>query len=505
MSNSLSKSDNIDSAASSAVTIQAICDWLDTPPNDASYELTLLKTNLDVIRAAQITPQQRTLLLNRLYSRSISAVSALTPLLIGVSFPIHRKTRHLIRGLQDLLITLSEEALSTLDKTTGQAIHPELPPPDLLLWRSLSALSQHLLTSNLAASPAGKGVWHKLHQTFDRARHLGLSENKPEGTNSSLKTIYYSAILLGCAQPASFSSSEISFIASYLDFFADRIDVLAESKPNPLNSFWIDPERDEPAIAYSRKKPPPETQVHFFSCGRLSALLAEQLAALECGHSPKQIGLPDFSGTPAGHGVIRRLVTYWGRPGKRRFPRRRQNHRAALCAGLGSLCQLLQNRETSTTELSSWMITNESPDGYALMHVSGKTGTISVGNVIAIQTDSGKNWQIGIVRWAISENQEHLELGLQILATHATPALLALSSPSNPRASLPVLILPQIPDLRPNELLIAPSGTLDHHPKSFVLIVEKDNLAVREVRSTLLDEQNGLIEVFSIAPVTDSA
>ena len=64
----------------------------------------------------------------------------------------------------------------------------------------------------------------------------------------------------------------------------------------------------------------------------------------------------------------------------------------------------------------------------------------------------------------------------------------------------PALILPQIPPLRLDEMLITRSGLLEEQPAQLVLVVEKGNIEVREVRSTRLNEQNGQIEVFSIEP-----
>jgi hypothetical protein len=76
------------------------------------------------------------------------------------------------------------------------------------------------------------------------------------------------------------------------------------------------------------------------------------------------------------------------------------------------------------------MVTNESPDGYALMHMSGQTDDVRIGDIIALQavdeqTGMSQAWHICIIRWAISENPEHIELGLQILAPSATAVELA--------------------------------------------------------------------------------
>lgn len=174
-----------------------------------------------------------------------------------------------------------------------------------------------------------------------------------------------------------------------------------------------------------------------------------------------------------------------------------------MCSGLDSLWQLFQDDHTPATDVSSWMITNESPDGYTVMHVSGKTAKLRVGDITAIRTESGNDWQICLVRWALSENPEHLELGLQILAARAVPAILALptkAAGSEGNGLLPVLILPQIPLLRDSQMLIVPSGGIVDQQKKLVLIVDQENIEVREMKATQLDEQTSSVEVYSIQP-----
>ncbi len=506
MADTLSDSDNIEATAFSQAGMRAILAWMGAPPPlNAADDLPALHNHLGTLRTSKVTPQQRALVLDRLYTRCILVVSTLTSTLTSVALPIPRKTRLLIRSLQDLLRALAEDLLATLNNADGHLIRGLRQPYDLTLWRSLHALAQHLLIGNLSASPAGVGIWQQLHQTYEAVQRLELTDNTPDGTSASLQSVYFSAILLGCAQPASFTSREVDFVATYLERFADQIKPGNAPATPTLATFWIDPVQDAPAVACSRKSAPPETPVLYFSCDQVAELLKEQLAALDSGVLPPQIGLPDFAATPAGRGVLRRLLTYWGEPGKRRFPRRRQNYRAALCAGLGSLWRLFQDGDDTPIDSSSWMITNESPDGYAVMHVSGKTGAMSVGDVTAIRTESGENWQICIVRWALSENQEHLELGLQILATRAIPAFLALPAGGVDGERLSVLILPEIPALRSNEMLVIPSGALGDQLRNFVLIVEKENIEVREMKSTRLDEQNSQIEILSIEPDTLAA
>lgn len=502
MTDAVFEPDSAEAAALAHAGMRAIFDWLDTVPAlQPADELSPLRTHLVALRETQATAHQRTSALDRLYTRSLSVVAQLIPALTDVALPVPRKTRHMVRSLQDLLQMLAEEMLRTLDDFDEHLIRGLRRPKELTLWKTLNALAQHLLISDLVAAPSGVGIWQQLHQVYATARRLELAERTPEDEQRSLQQIYFSALLLGCAQPASFTSREVDFVAEYLKRFSDRIDPSTEASADSSGTFWVAPLRDAPAFACSRKTATPDGSVFYFSCDRLAELLVEQLAALDAGGTAQEIGLPAFAATAAGHGVLRRLASHWGNPVKRRFQRRRQNYRAVLCAGLDSLWQLFHDDHTAASEVSSWMITNESPDGYAVMHVSGKTGKLVVGDIAALRTESGKDWQICLVRWALSENPEHLELGLQILAPRAVAAILALPTDAASGADnghQHVLILPETPPLRATQTLVLPSGILHDPHQKLILIVEQGNIEVREVRATHQDEQTGSIEIFSI-------
>ena len=501
MTDSIQDPECIQPAASLRDDLGAMAAWLDTPvPSEAADDLVPLLAHLATLRTSQTTPQLRALTLERLYGRSLSVLDALRPSLTDASLPLPRHVRLLVRHLQELLRSLAEDLLATPNMVDGHLIRGLREQQARLLQNCLYALSQHLLISDLVASPAGSGVWPLLHKTYAMARRLKVTRITPEGSSCTLQNLYHSALLLGCAQPASFTSREVEFVADFLDRFSDQIEWFHEAPEKLSATFWIDPAHDVAAFACARKSAPTDRPVDYFSCDKLTELLKSQLVALGAGCSASDLNLPTFAETTAGRGVLRRLVAYWGDPDKRRFPRRRQNYRALLCAGLDGLWRLFHNGEDADIETSSWMITNESPDGYAVMHVSGKPGRMSVGDVTAMRTESGTDWKICIIRWALSENQVHFELGLQILATNAVAAFLVQANDSNTPSRLPVLVLPEVPAIRSSEMMIVRSGALASHDQNHVLVFEKQNIAVREVRSTGVDEQNSQIEVFSITP-----
>ncbi len=87
------------------IDLRAILDWLATPPAaTAEDELAPLHAHLTALREIQTAAHQRHKVLDLLYSRAHGVVQRLLPDLTGVSLPLSRRTRHTVRGMQDLLL-----------------------------------------------------------------------------------------------------------------------------------------------------------------------------------------------------------------------------------------------------------------------------------------------------------------------------------------------------------------------------------------------------------------
>lgn len=137
------------------------------------------------------------------------------------------------------------------------------------------------------------------------------------------------------------------------------------------------------------------------------------------------------------------------------------------------------------------MVTNESPGGYALTHVSGRCEPIRVGEVVAVNT--GETCHICVVRWVLSDNPEHLELGVQEFAPSATPIGLEGENASESELAL---LLPEIPALRQPSAILAPYGQVD---ASRELLIAGDHARLR-VRATRIVEQTLSVQMFQFCP-----
>ena len=485
---------------------KAIMEWLAlangrTGSDDADQ---LLRQVLLLRGEAAIHAGQRTHLLDLLFEQAERIVLAQLPLLLDVTLPVSRKVRHRVSIIQEFLDVLIQEYFNTLSDLFDPRTTSPVRPPQETLRRIMTCIAWHIRISHLVASPNGVGIWQQLHAAYRSSRRLGLAETPGPDGEPAIEQLYLHVLLAAIAQPASFCSSELDFISNYIASCVRPVDILENPPLDRTGVFWVALDQDFPAQALARRLPPGDTFALYFACDIVARDTREQLAALVKGAPASSLGLPDFADTPAGRGVLRRLGLLWGRPATRKFQRRRQSYRVNLCAGLEQLWQLMRHPETERP-ISEWMVTNESPDGYSLMHMSGETTHLRVGDIAAVRpkgehaAEPVQKWHVGIVRWAVSENPEHIELGMQQLATGAIAA--QIIRPVELEAGrLFALILPEMPPLRTGQALVAPTGQLKEQENRLIVLVEHDNVEIREVRPTALTEQTSSIEVFSVEP-----
>lgn len=458
--------------APSTTAIAATLQWLTSPPDsDPSRELAVLAQHLAELGKTTIKAEQRNELLELLHWRALTAVSKLRPLLADITLPIPAAARSAARSAKTAL-----EALAAAHADAAA----DAPTPALLL-HALQALASHLLIGALAASPPGVGIWWQMHKLYAAA----AADASEPSTTKLIDEVYFRAQLLACTQPATLTARELTLVDAAIASIAVLPDRPAAPSIDYTGLFWIDPAHDLSATAATRKTPPPNLAVRWFACDRSAIALTAIVDAIESGKKPAIFALPEFAATPAGIATLRRVARCWDSPAKRRFHRRRQHLRASLLAGMGAVRELLRSGNGSTSE---WMITNESPEGCAAMHVAGPTGRIDIGDVVALRFDGEHNWQICVARWAQSENPEHLELGLQRLAPEAAAAILVA-----PELRAPALVF-TTPGDPPRPTLLVAAGALGTSPKKAILLTERHNLDVRETTTGVCLEQTACIE-----------
>jgi hypothetical protein len=480
----------------------AILEWLaHAHGRSGSGDASELLDNLTKLRESSAAGEQRLALLDLLQAHAGRICEAELPGLGGHAFPVPRPLRQKARTIQEILDLLIHDYVDSLALLFDPGAPGGPRNPEATLRRILQCCGWHLAVSHAISSPDGVGLWGHIHATYRAARRLGIAQAPGNDGEPALETLYGRLVLAAVARPSSFRPDELALIRSYIEQATRPLEILDTAPRDREGLFWIDLEGDFPAHAVNRRPPPADAPALYFAADLVARDAAEHLAALEEATGIMPPRLPPEADTPAGRATLRRLAELWGSPTKRRFPRRKRSYRSELVAGFGPLWQALHS-STALPPAGQWMVTNESPDGFALMHIAGDAAGLAVGEVAAIRHDGedslgAASWQVGLIRWALSENPEHMEIGLQQLAAQAVPARIVRAAEDGGNVS--ALLLPPSPPARIAPALLLPTGLLTADDRRLAVLIEQGNLRVCEFDVTGLAERGPSIEVFNLA------
>jgi hypothetical protein len=207
---------------------------------------------------------------------------------------------------------------------------------------------------------------------------------------------------------------------------------------------------------------------------------------------------PDTGGLPLGLApveilsVLRRLRDRWAMPPMREQARRRHQYTVQVCIGLRAIWDLGRG-VADRARVAEWLVLNESPGGYAIMCVSGVEGSVSAGMALALRRGAAEPWSICIARWVRSDNPDQIELGLQVMSQSFASIQVGFRG-SELRTTSPALMLPALPPMRRNAVILAPAGT--YTSRRFVLVRDGPQLYVAQGRALGLDMQTANVEMF---------
>ncbi|MDR1848638.1 MAG: hypothetical protein LBQ75_01210 [Zoogloeaceae bacterium] len=458
--------------------------WLDQQQDVEASSLQEVDYRLQDLQQANLPPASFYDALELLFGYLEQHLPALVEQNVGIHVPIRQHKGAEIEALHTALdnFALAYEWLQK--KLTGTDEEQAL-----IAERITYCLLYRAYLSYLVAAQLEQGLWFRMHQAGLKATP---NHNPPDS--------YRLAILLAAVQPISYTSRELAQVFSILMKYADsvRFHVMAPLLPKKADSiFWIAPRYDFPLFAMSRRKPLPEEQIFYFDGTHIAErLMAESKAGNAAASRQARLR----------KSILQRASEALGTPGKRSFPRRKRQselRRITVHIGLEAFwAQLLHEKgqaekhDLEVREGTQWMIVNESLNGYALMLMRGKVDSAQVGDVVGVKTATGKIWNVCLVRWVQSDNPEHLEIGLQIIAPEAIPGLTCpdAKSAEDPQ---PLLFLPGHLPLRESPAIIAPSGALTQS-RYVVWLAMGENGEEREVRF-LESEPNSRVELFMLS------
>lgn len=375
--------------------------------------------------------------------------------------------------------------------SSGRAVLPVV--------RAMQLLARRLTLGYRVYATNAKGVWLELHELYQFALRRGLANRSlPDEIDTPL-SVYRDALLIAFAEPLKLMQGDLDRVAVWLTRFGSLASITSAGQTRAGQGvFLLKPQRDVPGYALAKRHHPvPHGHDLLLNTLPAAEALLDQLAKLAAGEDPATLGLPPESTDAAFRDLMGRLVKHWGAVPNRRFTRLRTHARVEISVGIRGIWDFL-NRRPNVTRAGEWMVTNESPRGFALLHVGGAIEQIRVGEVIGLRTRDSQTCHVCVVRWVLSDNPEHLELGLEELAPTARPVTLRTTGMPQPQESQPVLLLPEVPSLNQAPAILAPLFPLD---ASCELNLGELQSRLR-VRATRLLERTVSIQIVQFSAVT---
>jgi hypothetical protein len=326
--------------------------------------------------------------------------------------------------------------------------------------RAMQYLARRLALGYRAYATNPKAVWSELHELQHFAARRALSTRALPGEQATPSVLYRSALLVAFAEPLQLLQGDVDRVQRYVERYGDLARLAPPSQSRTgTGTFLVKPQRDVPGYALGKRNAPsPHAHDLVLDTQPLAEKLLAQLARLAAGEPFTETVLPAEGDEDAFRDLLARLVKHWGSVPSRRFTRLRTQARVELAVGLRGIRDYLEHAGPPGAG-GEWLVTNESPRGFALLHVAGPVEPIRVGEVVGLRPHDTESCHVCVVRWVLSDNPEHVELGLEEIAPSARPG--SVRSARGDRTEQPVLLLPEVPALNQAPALLAPLAALE--------------------------------------------
>jgi hypothetical protein len=438
-------------------------------------------------------------LLPQLEKRLARAAPPVSGPLRQVAYLVEKLLKELAAGYSHVVLSVPRSWLSL-----GFKSHLHIP-----LVRAMDLHARRLALSHRLYARSPGAVWAELHTLYRTAREWGLEDRDVESPPASPSRVYRNALLLAFAQPTKLLHGDFPRVHAYLERFGELAE-LVDARPIAESScvFLVDPRRDRAGIAFSKRTDlPPQSGDLMLLTGGLVERLQTQLRRLGEGIAPASLGLPDDAGTQAYRELMQRLVGNWRGERKQRSARMQFHPRVDVWVGLRDIWRALRYEsppepgETtrsgqSMPRASQWIILNESARGFALKYMSGELAPINVGDIVGVRGRDRGSIYVCLVRWILSNNPEHFELGLQQLSPIVVPAVYKPED-SERVAPEPILFFPAVPAQNTPASVIAAANRLALD-QAVSLRHRRGRLAMRPTRVL---EKSATIDLLEVAGV----
>ncbi|KAF7600852.1 MAG: hypothetical protein CGU28_00350 [Candidatus Dactylopiibacterium carminicum] len=476
---------------------RAILEWLaNAPASDLSDETGTLLTQLDALHSPTVSAGQFHSCMELFYGRALALGIAHRHAARELTHPLPDAVLARARLLGDGLRRVASGFERVLTDADSRAGTPQKRFNEATSARALRMLGEHFLTMSQAGMEPDPDIWRTAYRLYALSR-VDNGSLEPAASPSETALLAYKRLLgMVALEPLSLTPAELEWSADYLTRICAQLHV-QEIRPTVMDSswYWLDPQGNAEPQACVRREAPEGRSLLFFSTTGLARHAGELLARHEDGHESGELArTPEFPGVrPVA--LLDRLRQHWSLPPRRELPRRRQDYKVEACVGLSTIWNVLRNGVAhDPTLVSHWTVLNESPGGFAIMHLQGHTDGLAAGMAVALRRNPADAWNLCVVRWLRSELANQMEVGLQVVSRSPIPVLVGFRGGSRESRMSMALVLPVLPALRQHQAVMAPAGT--YVSRRFTLVSDVDRVYIAQCRLLSLDLQTSNVEIF---------
>lgn len=456
------------------LSFDALCAWLDALP--AGQPLTVADTLAEFLpQLCERSPNVRTRLkqLETILARAVPGIVDLENMLDHFTLPLPPASRHAAASADGLLKAFGEAYFELAEQLDGRwfrlafsRIHA------LAVMRATQLIHRRAILDHRVYSHGSPRRWERLLTLLAMARENAFAD-KPVDPRSSatIERIITHTSLISLAEPATLGNQDLGRLRFFIERYG-HLASLTQVAPLPTERreglFLVSGSSHGPRhLAPEYRLKPGESVL---DVRPLLARLRRQVEGLRRGISPMRLGLPPEAGNPAYLHLLGRCLQRWSRTNTRQHTRGPFNPRADLVSGFDAIRQFLSSsafrRRRSDhlrglgndhTPTSEWIISNQSAAGFGIRLCSGDSGSLSVGELVALRPNEASVVHLCAVRRARSLVGTGLEVGLQLLCSLGIPATVSRPTSGGPQA-IPILLLPKVPHLAGKAALLAPPG-----------------------------------------------
>lgn len=457
-------------------------DWLSQKAEDPLDELVPLRRHLRNILSLPLQPLVLLRLLDLFEPRITNIHKQIMPLLQDAATPLPRNLRVISQSLNDLHGSLAEGFTQVIQQAVGDGFQRPKRRRETLAERALISLRRQYELTLRTASGTPSDFWQRIGALVN-ALPGTMDTSQTDTTQRLLKQI----LAIHAAQAEALAPREQDYLWQQMEQLAPLVEISALPPKKAECWLWMDTHDERAPTPANRRAPPAADGLMFYTCRKLGQLI--------------QASLDNLTAPTPNRGVLHHAAQRWLNPPQRRHNRRRGNYRIEVCPRLSSLWSLLHGDVPETAAkhaITEWQVMNDSPAGYAAMHIAGSMPSLLPGSVIGIRRNEHEPWSLCMVRWVRSENTEHLEIGLEVLAPHAEAVRIA--SNTRPEGPTPALLLPPMNAAHRGETLLTERGTYETG-RVAMLHESKGRFQVVECQPQPLVVQTSSIELFEFERV----